>query len=52
MDLGKRLEESVRKVQFYGYWLTYGGLAVIVASILAFVIEFMRMVHIARMPTL
>ena len=51
IDLNKRLDESVNKVHFYGSWLTYGGLAVIVASIFTFLLEFMRMVHIARMPS-
>ena len=44
------MEESVAKVKFYGSWITYGGLAVIIGSILTFLIEFMRMVHIARFP--
>ena len=52
IDLRARLNESLTKVRFYGSWLTYGGLVVIVASILTFLIEFMRMLHIARMPAL
>ena len=52
IDLRARLTESVTKVRFYGSWLTYGGLVVIIASVLTFIIEFMRMVHIARMPAL
>ena len=52
IDLRHRLNESVTKVRFYGSWLTYGGLVVIIAALITFIIEFMRMMHIARMPTL
>lgn len=43
------MEESMRKVSSYGSWTTYGGLIVMVASILTFFVEFMRMFHIARL---
>lgn len=46
----RKMEESLRKVQLYGNWLTYGGLLVIVASIATFIVEFLRMMHIARLP--
>ena len=52
IDLNRRMDESVNKVQFYGSWLTYGGLVVMVASTITFIFEFMRMMHIARMPTI
>ena len=52
IDLRARLKETVGKVRFYGSWVTYGGLVVIIASILVFIIEFMRLFHIMRMPTL
>lgn len=50
LDMQKRMEASLRKVQFYGNWLTYGGLFVIIASIITFIVEFLRMMHIARLP--
>ena len=49
IDLNQRLNESVRKVNFYGSWLTWGGMVVMVASVLVFIVEFMRMAHIMRM---
>ena len=52
IDLRSRLDESVTKVRYHGSFLTYGGLLVIIASIITFIVEFMRMAHIARMPTL
>ena len=52
IDLNRRMDESVGKVQFYGKWTSYGGLVVIIASILTFIVEFMRMVHIARIPAI
>ena len=30
--------------------MTYGGFIVIVVSILTFIVEFIRMLHIARLP--
>ena len=50
IDFNKRLDESVTKTSFYGKWMTWGGLVVILASIATFIIEFMKMVSIARMP--
>ena len=48
IDLKERMNESVKQVHFYGCWLTYGGLVVILASIIGFIYEFMQMVSIAR----
>lgn len=51
IDLNKRMHESVDKVHYYGSWLTYGGLVVIIASILTFIVEFMRLANISRMAS-
>ena len=50
IDLRQRLKESVSSVQSYGQWVSYGGLVVMVGSVVIFFIEFMKMIHIARLP--
>ena len=52
IDLKGRLTETMAQVKFYGSWLTYGGLVIIVASILTFIVEFLRLTHFARLPQL
>ena len=52
IDLNRRLENSVTKVRYYGTWLTYGGLLVIIASIFTFIVEFIRMANIMRIPNI
>jgi len=51
IDLNKRMHESLNKVHYYGSWLTYGGLVVMLASILIFVVEFMKLMKISRMAS-
>ena len=52
IDLNRRMDASVRKVTVYGSWLTNGGLLVIVASIITFIVEFLRLMHAARIPNI
>lgn len=52
IDLRAQLNKTVSKVRFYGSWVTYGGLVVMIASVLVFIIEFMRLFHIMKMPAL
>ena len=50
IDLNARMHESVAKVRSYGYWVSYGGLLVMLVSVLTFIIEFMRLIHISKLP--
>lgn len=50
IDLNARLNESVTKARHYGYWVSYGGLGVMIVSIITFFIEFMRLMHVSRLP--
>ena len=50
IDLNRRLNEKVLKTRKYGFWVANGGLVVIFASLVSFVVELLRLVHVARMP--
>ncbi len=50
IDLNARLHESTEKVRSYGYWVSYGGLTVMIVSILTFIIEFLRLIHVSKLP--
>lgn len=50
IDLRARLKESVASVRTYGQWVSYGGLLVMIGSVLTFILEFMRLMHISRLP--
>ena len=52
IDLKSRLDESVQKVRKYGSWVSYGGLVVMIASAVMFIVEFIRMMNIMRLPGL
>ena len=48
LDLNSRMNASVAKARKSGKWTSYGGLIVIIVSIITFIIEFLKMMHIAR----
>jgi len=50
IDLNSRLIESVERVRKTGRWVSFGGMLVMIGSVLTFLLEFMRLMHISRLP--